>query len=141
MPNRKLIIRIEPRAEALTEMLDQLEDYAEAADLPSRVAYHLRLICEELAANVAMHGTGGENGATYVEIIVDRQRDEIRLSVEDDGRPFDPLAQARPNLDLALEDRPIGGLGIYFVRSLVRNISYQRLGRINHLTAVIGTTT
>ena len=141
MPNRKLIIRLEPRAEALSEMLDQLEDYAEATGLPSRVAYHLTLVCEELAANVAMHGGGGENGATYVEITVDRQRDEIRLSVEDDGRPFDPLAQAKPNIDLRLEDRPIGGLGIYFVRSLVRDISYQRLNRINRLTAVLGTAT
>jgi serine/threonine-protein kinase RsbW len=141
LPNRKLIIRLEPRAEALSEMLDQLEDYAEATGLPSRVAYHLRLICEELAANVAMHGAGGENGATYVEITVDRQRDEIRLSVEDDGRPFDPLAQARPNLDLGVEDRPIGGLGIYFVRSLVKDISYRRSDRINRLTAVLGTTT
>jgi serine/threonine-protein kinase RsbW len=133
-------MRLEPRSEALSEMLDQLEDYAEATGLPSRAAYHLTLICEELAANVAMHGAGGENGATYVEIIVDRQRDELRLSVEDDGRPFDPLAQARPNLDLGVEARPIGGLGIYFVRSLVRDISYQRLNRINRLTAVLATT-
>jgi len=139
VPNRKLIIRLEPRAEALSDMLNRLEAYAAATDLPSRVAYHLALVCEELAANVAMHGVGGESGATYVELTVDRQRDEISLSVEDDGRPFDPLAHPKPNIDLGLEDRPIGGLGIHFVRSLVKDISYRRLDKINRLTAVLGT--
>jgi serine/threonine-protein kinase RsbW len=137
LPDRKLVIHLEPRAEALSEMLDRLETYAAEIGLPSRVAYRLAVVCEELAANVAMHGAGGEGCATYVEITVDRHGDDVRLSVEDNGRPFDPLAQAKPNTELKLEDRPIGGLGIHFVRSLVRDIAYQRLDGINRLTAVL----
>ena len=137
MPDRKLVIRLEPRAEALSEMLDRLEAYAAEVELPSRVAHRLTVICEELAANVAMHGAGGEGGATYIEITIDRQGDSVRFSFEDNGRPFDPLVQSRPNTELNLEDRPIGGLGIHFVRSLVTDISYQRLDGINRLTAVL----
>jgi serine/threonine-protein kinase RsbW len=137
LPDRELVIRLEPRAEALTAMLDRLEAYAEATGLPSRVAYRLAVVCEELATNVAMHGAGGEDGATYVEVTVDRTADGLRFSVEDDGRPFDPLARAKPDTGLNLDEREIGGLGIHFVRSLVKDISYERLGRINRLTAVL----
>jgi serine/threonine-protein kinase RsbW len=139
LSDQKLVIRLEPRAEALSSMLDRLEAYAEANGLPQRVAYRLAVVCEELAANVAMHGAGGEGGATYVEIAVERFGDGLALSVEDDGRPFDPLAQAKPDTGLGVEERAIGGLGIHFVRSLVGDISYRRLGRINRLTAVLDT--
>ncbi len=139
MSDQKLVIRLEPRAEALSGMLDRLEAYAEANGLSRRIAYRLAIVCEELAANVAMHGAGGEGGATYVEISVERSGDGLALSVEDDGRPFDPLAQAKPDTDLGVEEREIGGLGIHFVRSLVGDISYRRLERINRLTAVLDT--
>jgi serine/threonine-protein kinase RsbW len=139
LSDQKLVIRLEPRAEALSDMLDRLEAYAEEAELPQRVAYRLAIVCEELAANVAMHGAGGEGGATYVEIAVERSGDGVALSVEDDGRPFDPLSQAKPDIGLGVEERAIGGLGIHFVRSLVGDISYRRLGRINRLTAVLDT--
>jgi serine/threonine-protein kinase RsbW len=139
LSDQKLVIRLEPRAEALSGMLDRLEAYAESNGLSQRIAYRLAIVCEELAANVAMHGAGGEGGATYVEIAVEQLGDGLALSVEDNGRPFDPLAQAKPDIELGVEERAIGGLGIHFVRSLVGDISYSRLGRINRLTAVLDT--
>jgi serine/threonine-protein kinase RsbW len=139
LSDQKLVIRLEPRAEALSGMLDRLEAYAEENALPQRVAYRLAIVCEELAANVAMHGVGGEGGATYVEIAVEPSGDGLALSVEDDGRPFDPLAQAKPDTELGVDEREIGGLGIHFVRSLVGDISYRRMDGTNRLTAVLDT--
>lgn len=139
MSDQKLVIRLEPRAEALPAMLDRLEAYAEATGLAARVAYRLAVICEELAANVAMHGAAGEGGATYFEVAVERLDDRLRITFEDDGRPFDPLARVRPDTALTLEKREIGGLGIHFVRSLARDVSYARLGSINRLTVILDT--
>jgi len=137
LPNSTLMIRLEPRIDAVPGMLDRLEAYAEETDVPPKTAYRLAVVCEELAANVAMHGAGGEGGATYVEIKVRRDGEaRLRLSVEDDGRPFDPLTQAPPDISLDLDDREIGGLGIHFVRSLVQEIAYERQDRRNCLTAI-----
>jgi anti-sigma regulatory factor (Ser/Thr protein kinase) len=58
------------------------------------------------------------------------------LSVEDDGRPFDPLSQPEPDTTLTLEDRKVGGLGIHFARRLVREITYRWSGGRNHVAAV-----
>jgi serine/threonine-protein kinase RsbW len=136
LPNGTLVIRLEPRVEAVSDMLDQLEIYAKEAAVPPKIAYRLAVVCEELAANVAMHGTKGEGAATYVEIKVRRQNGQLRLSVEDDGKPFDPLALAAPDISLGLDERGIGGLGIHFVRTLVQEIAYERQDRRNCLTAV-----
>ena len=66
-----------------------------------------------------------------------RDADRLCLSVEDDGRAFDPLARAVPDTGLAVEEREIGGLGIHFVRSLVQDIAYERRGPLNRLTAIL----
>ena len=138
MPNRTLVIRLEPRIDAVPDMLDRLEAYAGEAKIPPKTAYRLAVVCEELAVNVAMHGTGGEHGATYVEIKIRQDGDHrLHLSVEDDGRPFDPLAHAAPDISAELDEREAGGLGIHFVRTLVQEIAYERDGGRNRLTAAL----
>jgi serine/threonine-protein kinase RsbW len=139
LSDQKLVTRIAPRAEALPAMLDRLEAFAETAGLPARAAYRLAIVCEELAANVAMHGADGEGAASYIDIIVERLGDTMTLLFEDDGRPFDPLSRSEPDTTLTLENRAIGGLGIHFVRKLVKDITYTRVDRTNRLMAVIDT--
>jgi serine/threonine-protein kinase RsbW len=50
----------------------------------------------------------------------------LELGVSDDGPAFDPLAMATPDIDAPLEERPIGGLGIYLVREMMAGVSYER---------------
>jgi serine/threonine-protein kinase RsbW len=135
--NQPLVIRLEPRIEAVAEMLDRVEAYAEAMELPSRVAHRLTVVCEELVANIAMHGAPGPGGATYVEISLLSADNRLHLSVEDDGRAFNPLHKPAPDITLGVDDRKIGGLGLHFVRSLVVSIEYKRLDGRNHLSAVL----
>ena len=62
-----------------------------------------------------------------------------RLAAElcDDAAPFDPLTQAKPPvLDGPLDERPIGGLGVHFVRTLMDEVSYRRDGAHNRLTLI-----
>ena len=46
--------------------------------------------------------------------------------MEDDGRPFNPLEKPNPDVTLPLEEREVGGLGIYFVRQFMTDLVYQR---------------
>ena len=53
------------------------------------------------------------------------------------ARPFDPLYDAKqPDVGAAIEDRPIGGLGIYCVREMMDEVHYRREQGKNHLTLV-----
>lgn len=132
-----LVLTILPDTEEVSRLLDALEGFAEQAGLSARVAHRLSVVVEELAANVAMHGTGGEGGATYIAVRVRQDADEVIATVEDDGRAFDPLAEAAPDTDAALEDRDIGGLGVHFVQQMTKGLRYSREDGLNRLTAVL----
>ena len=58
----------------------------------------------------------------------------MTVRISDTGRSFDPLAAPDPNLTTALEERSIGGLGIYLARKVVDRIHYERRGGKNILT-------
>lgn len=129
----ELALRMPPETEAVPEMLDRIEAYAETVELGPRVTQRLALLCEELVTNVATHA----QGASFVSLRIWRAGDAVWLAVEDDGPAFDPLAQAAPDTELGVEEREIGGLGIHFVRSLVRQLDYLRQDGVNRLTAVL----
>jgi anti-sigma regulatory factor (Ser/Thr protein kinase) len=60
--------------------------------------------------------------------------DTLTIQVADDGVPFNPVDAPPPDLDLPIEERPIGGLGIHIVRSLVDTIEHRRDDGRNVLT-------
>jgi serine/threonine-protein kinase RsbW len=128
---------ITPETGAVARLLDALEGFAEQAELAPKVAHRLAVVIEELAANVAMHGSSGEGAASLVAVSVRQQDAVLVATVEDDGRAFDPLAQAAPDTAAALEDREVGGLGVHFVRQMARTLDYSREAGRNRLTAVL----
>ena len=50
----------------------------------------------------------------------------VSAEVEDDGRPFDPLAVPEPDIEKSIDERKVGGLGIYLVRTLMDSLEYER---------------
>ncbi|PKL55888.1 MAG: ATP-binding protein, partial [Methanomicrobiales archaeon HGW-Methanomicrobiales-6] len=52
--------------------------------------------------------------------------DAVRVTIIDDGVAFDPLTAPPPPLDVPAEERPIGGLGIHFIRTVMDSVTYAR---------------
>lgn len=97
------------------------------ADVPGlgrKRAADIRLVCDELGANVLRHGCVGKNVAVEVEVWADGDR--VLLRFRDDGPAFDPYSQADPYVGPDVEKRPIGGLGLYFIRQLFPAGRYER---------------
>lgn len=118
--------------------LDSLEAVAEfvmaaaaAAGLDKRVSYRLRLAVDEIATNIIVHGyvEAGLQGA--LELCADIDDRTLTLSIEDTGVAFDPRQAAVPETDLPLEQRPIGGLGVYLAMRSVDEFLYERVGDRN----------
>ena len=61
---------------------------------------------------------------------------ELRFVVIDSGVPFDPTAKEKADTSLSVEDRPIGGLGIFLVRELMDSINYERVDNRNILLMI-----
>ena len=58
--------------------------------------------------------------------MADSDRSELRFTVIDSGKPFDPTTVLEADTTLNAQDRPIGGLGILLTRKLMDSISYTR---------------
>lgn len=86
----------------------------------------LHLALEEIVTNVITHGY--RDGAPHrFEVRLEAvSADRIRATVIDDAPAFNPLARAELDTTLALEHRPIGGLGVHLVRKLTDACLYER---------------
>ncbi len=122
--------------------LDELRRVAEAAeelglqeDWSPALVHQVDLAIEELGNNIVRHGLAG--GPGEIEITLTSDAEAIKIEISDDGQPFNPLKDApKPDLEAALEDRPIGGLGIHLVLTMMDEMHYRRENERNHLTLV-----
>jgi anti-sigma regulatory factor (Ser/Thr protein kinase) len=94
----------------------------------------VQLICEEVLCNIISYGFS-KDGDYAVEMQFVFDGHSLTLEFIDGGIAFDPLSRPDPNLDdPEAGDRPIGGLGIFLVKELSDQQSYQRRAGKNHLT-------
>ena len=100
-------------------------EFAQTHGLPDGVRRSVNVALDELLTNELSYGLAGrENGLLTVDVDLDQEC--ITVTITDDGPPFDPLKQAAPDTSLSVEDRPIGGLGIFLVQKLMDEVAYER---------------
>jgi len=121
-----------PTLAGLGRLLDRLAAAATAAGVADGPRRALLLAADELVSNVLNHREGRDR--PRVNLKLTPIRDGLRLEIEDDGPRFDPFAAAPPDTGLALEERPIGGLGLLLVKSLAAQGRYERRGPWNVVT-------
>jgi len=90
----------------------------------------VELIAEELLTNIFRENPAPGSGVTASVECALTPRD-ITLVFRDDGKPFDPLSRAAPDLAADAADRAIGGLGIHIVKELADAATYSRDGKYN----------
>lgn len=113
---------------------DFLNRELEAAGCPMKQRVQLDIVMDELFSNIARYAyPSGEGMATVHTEIFDEPR-RVVLTFEDCGIPYDPLQKKDPDVSLKIEDRAIGGLGIFMVKKTVDNIRYERREGKNILT-------
>jgi len=108
-----------------------LKDFWTAAGLPPAESVSFELALEEVFMNVVMHGSAAT--ASQVEVSVILCDDGLTLMVADDGPEFDPLLLPAPDVAASLEERKVGGLGVFLVRQMMDAVSYQRVAARNQL--------
>ena len=116
---------------ALVEFLQQA--WQEGA-LPDAAAFPFELALDEVFMNVVMHGTTPDGPPRKVSVVLRYEGSAVTMVMEDDGPAFDPLSLATPDVDAPLEEREIGGLGVFLVREMMDEVSYAHTGTHNQLT-------
>jgi len=98
----------------------------------SRSEYAIAIALEEMITNTLKYGYDDPAGR-QIEIRLELKVAKVVLTLIDDAREFDPLTASKPDITKPIEDREIGGLGIFLVRGLVDSMRYSRLDGRNIL--------
>lgn len=109
----------------IPQLAEFVEAVAELAHLDVGLTMSLNLALEEAVSNVIMYAyPKGSDGLVDVEAIV--RKDSLEFIISDTGAAFDPTAAPEADITLDVEDRPIGGLGIFLVRNIMDEVKYTR---------------
>ena len=110
-----------------------VRQFGDLYEVPGRTLYAVNLALDEIVTNVVLHGFDDAASQEF-EVRLEARDGTITASIEDQGRPFNPLDAPTPDLNAPLEERVVGGLGIHLVKSLMDRIEYRRDGEKNVLT-------
>ena len=131
MTERHLLLQNDIRQ--IPQLADFVETIAQEINLDQAMAMTLNLALEEAVTNVIMYAyPKGSQGLVDLEAIV--RKDSLKFILSDSGSPFDPTAAPEADISLDVEERPIGGLGIYMVMNIMDKVEYRRENNRNILT-------
>jgi len=119
--------------DAMEPVLDFVERVGRAFRLPSAVLTDLRIALDEIVTNIASYAYPDRETHEFT-IRCELRDGRLETTVEDEGIAFDPLGAPAPDLSLGIDERPIGGLGVHFVKKLMSAVRYERVGGRNRLT-------
>ena len=104
---------------------------AKQAGMEGREAKRLRLAVEEAVANIINHGQ-----ATIIKLQATMDDNQLVLTIDDDGQPFNPTGESATDFSVPADERPPGGLGIMFLHEMTDGLDYQRIDGHNVLRII-----
>lgn len=134
MAETRLTLSIPEDEDALEQTLDKVDELAEENDWPMASAYQIRLAIEEIVLNVIKYGVvdGGR-----IDIDISPGPETVSVRIADNGKAFDPTHDSEtPDTDAQLQDRPIGGLGVFLVGRVMDEFHYVREKDLNVVTLI-----
>jgi serine/threonine-protein kinase RsbW len=131
--DNQLILAVADKLSELPRVAGLVEAFCADAGIPPALSYHINLALEELLTNTISYGFD-EGAGHAIEVRIRIEGDEVVIELADNARPFDPTKAAAPDLDASIEDRLVGGLGVYLVKTVMDEVQYRRDGGRNRVT-------
>ncbi len=118
------------------EFLNWILEFNKKEDLDPRIAQKLEFSSEEIYTNICSYAYP-DNKDGELEAILYKNEDNVIIQFIDEGIPYNPLAKEDPDVELPIEERTIGGLGIFMVKNTVSKMEYEYKDNKNILTLTI----
>lgn len=133
-----IVKQIETKAslENFETILAEVEGLLTETGCPMDMLYDLNISFEEIFVNIASYAYSQGDGDGMIRILMEIQENPYKVLIKfrDTGIPYNPLEKEDPNIDLPGEERPIGGLGIFFVKNMMDEVIYEYQNGENVLT-------
>lgn len=121
-------LTLRPRLDEIGRLQTFFTQLTERIGMAESRARQLRLALEEAVVNVISYGA-----ATAIVVSAEVTDGRLVLTIDDDGRPFDPTQGSTTDLTVPADERPVGGLGIILMHQMTDALSYERVGGHNIL--------
>ena len=131
----KLSLKVKSDREELDGITAAVEAFSDDEDWSTDLLFRINLVIEELVLNIIDYGY--DDNDHEIELNFNSEANAVTIDITDEGRAFDPLNDApEPDISSPLEDRHVGGLGVYLARTMMDELTYRRENSRNHLTLV-----
>ena len=111
--------------ENVEKVTNFVNEELEKIKCPPKAKAEIDISIDELFSNIANYAYNPEIGKATVKFEVQDNPQAVIITFMDNGKPFDPLLKADPNIKLAAEERDIGGLGIFMVKKSMDSVEYE----------------
>ena len=124
-------ITVEAKVENIDVVTNFVNDILEENCCPMKIQMQIDVVIDEIFANISYYAYGADGGKASVQAGIEKGM--IVLVFIDQGIPYNPLENKDPDITLNLGEREIGGLGIYMVKKIMDEVSYEYMDGQNIL--------
>lgn len=122
--------------EMLAQVLDFITDLGRELGLNDRQLFEVRLAVDEAVTNVISYAyPKGQTGMVQMRCAC--LDGLFAVEIIDQGKPFNPLEQTEPDVSCPLDKRAVGGLGIYFIRRVMDEVTYRYDAQLGNVLRMV----
>ena len=118
-------LTIEATVGNIPVITDFVDRELEALACPLKAQMQIDMAVDEVFSNIAFYAYHPETGDVTVRIETEEDPLSVVLTFIDHGIPYNPLERKDPDVSLPVDERPVGGLGIFLVKKVMDGISYE----------------
>lgn len=119
----------------LPEIMEFIDDLLDRNGASMSAKSQIDVAVDEIFSNISFYAyPKGQVGKAKVSVIMSKDNEEMTIIFEDRGRPYNPLEKDDPDTTLSLEEKSIGGLGIFIVKKTMDSMEYENVNGHNVLT-------
>ena len=123
----------------LARVAARIDEFCAARDLGPQIGYAVNLSVDEILTNTISYGYDDED-PHKIEIVVSMEADGIVVVIVDDSTAFDLSQTPDADIESSVEERALGGLGLFLVHQMMDGVEYRRMGGCNVVTLTKKTT-
>ncbi len=127
----RLDIRLKNQLPEIHRLADLVDAFFSDRGLPPKLSYNFKLALDEIITNIVSYGYDDENEHA-IDVRLEVIDGVVEAEVVDDAKAYNPLDAKEPDVTADLDDRPIGGLGVFFVKELMDDVRYRYENGRNH---------
>ena len=125
-------VRITNQRDQIDTVRKFFDDYSKENKLTEKTVHDIQMALDELLTNIVNYGYE-DTDEHQIDIHFGVNDDAVKVEIVDDSKPYNILEKDNPDISLSMEDKPIGGLGIFLIKKLMSNVDYYTKEGKNHL--------